>query len=100
MRFLTSDGRVLVCEDNDALSFTDPREASHEEAIAAVVMASDRADRGGWMAGISGLHDLLPKSPNDAAACVTCDGSRFLKPEQICRACAGLGWSLPPATTT
>jgi hypothetical protein len=100
VRFLTSDGRVLVCEDNDALSYTDPREASHEEAIAAVVIASDRAHRGGWMAGISGLHDLLPKRPSDAAGCVTCDGSRFSKLDQICRACGGLGWSLPPATTT
>jgi hypothetical protein len=91
--YLTTDGRVLI--DGRHWDETDVREATDDEAIAAIVVGAKKT-------GINELIDLLPSPPQQSTACELCGGSRWITAGKdvltgepgriICYECSGRGW--------
>ena len=91
--YLTSDGRVLI--DGRYWDETELREATDDEAIAAMVVGAKKT-------GILELLSLLPNAPDHSSLCDMCCGSRWIpggrdvltgEPAHIiCYACHGRGW--------
>jgi hypothetical protein len=88
MLYLTAEGRVLTdgrSWDGEAL-----REATEDEAIAALVIGADKT-------GITELLSLLPDRPSDGHVCPMCIGKHQAPPLPggpmiICLVCGGRGW--------
>jgi hypothetical protein len=91
--YLTTDGRVLV--DGSAWDDSPVREATDDEAVAALVVGAKKT-------GIAALIDLLPSPPTEARDCATCGGARWSRLPvdstdgqpivQVCSECSGRGW--------
>lgn len=92
MTYLTTDGRVL--EDHRSWDGDGLREATFDEAIAALVVGAKKT-------GIADLLSLVPVCPDDGSRCPCCEGDRWDKPlrdrglEIICGLCRGRGWMTP-----
>jgi len=93
MLYLTADGRVVV--DGRSWDGEPPREATDDEAIAALVIGANTT-------GVAALLDLLPPRPAEAQTCAACTGQRMseLVPGSgnrvICSLCRGRGWVSHP----
>jgi hypothetical protein len=90
--YLTADGRVL--SDGSDWDGQPVREATDDEAIAAIVFAAKRS-------GTEDLLKLLPPKPESAVTCPGCHGTRWGaaftdhlgRPGQlVCPICSGRGW--------
>jgi hypothetical protein len=92
--YLTRSGRILVTDAFEA--DTPPREATVDEASAAVVLGARNL-------GAPQLLRLLPPRSIGALQCTRCDGSRWATLEArdvkgnevtiICPVCSGKGWT-------
>jgi hypothetical protein len=90
MVYLTAKGHVLI--DGRSWDGEPLREASEDEAIAALVVGARKT-------GIAELVDLIPHPPADAVSCPMCKESRYAEIvegcEMVCPLCRGRGWALP-----
>lgn len=87
--YLTSDGRVLHDHRGWDDAVPPVREASEDDAIAAIVAGARRT-------GIHALLDLLPSPPAGSSACAECAGTRWVTlpvGEFVCTRCAGRGFA-------
>jgi hypothetical protein len=92
--YLTSEGRVLI----DARDWDDTgvREATDDEAVAAIVLGAEKTE-------VGELLHLLPAAPPAASLCDQCNGWRwfplglwFSPPtglHVVCVRCWGRGWT-------
>jgi len=83
--YLTSDGRVLTNQPASGEFDDSLKEADDDFAISVIVRAARQT-------GIEQLLDLIPRTPDSATVCASCNGSRSAPLEPVCRACSGRGW--------
>lgn len=91
MTYLTSDGRVL--KDMRTWDGEPLREATEDEAIAALVVGAAKTSIGGLLA-------LIPARPPDALQCPICSGTQWcsvLEGNVVCLFCRGRGWATQQA---
>jgi hypothetical protein len=89
--YLTLDGRVLFCKDDDSA----PHETLNLACISlGLVCCADACE-------LPELLEFLPPRPSDEPVCRYCEGTRFLDypngtpRRQVCGRCWGLGWGQP-----